>query len=72
MSATATQQRIGAHELLQLQELIRMESMGVQQVQAMLPMISDPEFKQLMTTCVETGKAHVNALVDFCKLHNLA
>jgi len=72
VSATAPQQRIGAHEILQLNELIRMEAMSVQQMQAMLPMISDPELKQLLSTCVQTGKTHANALVDFCKLHNLA
>jgi len=71
LSAVASQQQLSAHEMLQLNELIRMESMDVQKVQAMLPMIADPELRQQLNTCVQTGRAHVKALVDFCHAHGL-
>lgn len=71
MTATATQQQISVHETLQLNELIRIESMETQKVQAMLPMIGDPDLRQQLNACVQTGQAHVKALVDFCKAHNL-
>lgn len=60
------------HEKLVLNEVIRTEAADVQKVQAMLPMIGDPELRQLLEGCVTSGKAHVRTLVDFCHKHNVA
>lgn len=52
------------HEQLSLHELIRMESMTIQQTQAMMPMIADEDLRREMTSCLQTGKAHLKTLVD--------
>lgn len=71
MSAVAAPQRVTVHETLQLNELIRIEAAEVQRVQAMLPMIADPELKQQLNACLQTGRAHLKALVDYCRSHNM-
>ena len=71
MSAIAPQQKVSVHEMLQLNELIRLESGDVQKTKAMLPMISDPDLRQQLNACLQTGQAHVKALVDYCRTHQI-
>ncbi len=58
-------------EQIQLAGLIRLESTGLQQSQAILPMIPDQELRQQVESCVQTSKAHLTALEAFCKEHQL-
>lgn len=67
MAGAGQQQPLTVREKLELNELIRMESMEVQKVQAMLPMIGDADLKAELSGCVQTATAHVKALVEFCK-----
>lgn len=60
------------HEKITLHEMIRMETVEVQKIRAMMPMIADPEMRQLFENCSTTGQAHLRALVDFCKATQLA
>ncbi len=60
---TTVTAKMTAHEMLSLNELIRMESMEVQKVQAMMPMISDPELRGEFSSCTQTAKNHLKALV---------
>lgn len=59
------------HEILQMNELLRLESGEVQKMQALLPMVSDPELRSEISACIQTGSAQVKALVDLCKQHQL-
>ncbi|HWI60207.1 MAG TPA: hypothetical protein VNT75_00070 [Symbiobacteriaceae bacterium] len=60
------------HEMLQITELLRLESTDVQQMQAMLPMVADPELRTEISNCIQTGTTHVKALVAFCQSQQLA
>lgn len=60
-----------AHEMLHINELIRLEASDTQKIQSMLPMIGNPELRQLFQECVQTGQAHTRAMVDYCKTHQL-
>lgn len=71
MTTTATRVKVTAHEKLQLQELFRMETAGVQKAQATLPMVSDPDLRQELETCLQTGRAHLKAMVAFCRENQL-
>lgn len=71
MAMTATRVKVTAHEKLQMQELIRMETAAVQKAQATLAMVSDPELRQEMTTSLHTGKEHLKCLLDFCRENQL-
>lgn len=71
MTMTATRVKVTEHEKLQLQELIRMETAGVQKAQATLAMVSDQDLRQELTTCLQTGKAHLKAMVAFCQENQL-
>lgn len=54
-------------ETLQLNELIRVEAMELQKVQAMMPLIADADLKQELSGCVQTAQTHLKALVEFTK-----
>jgi hypothetical protein len=60
------------HEMLQFNELLRMQSTEVLKMQAMLPMLSDPDLRQEVQACVQADSAQVKAIVDFCKTEKLA
>lgn len=60
------------HELLIINELLRMESAEVQKLQAMLPMVADADLRSEITSCVQTGSDHVKALLQFCQSNQLA
>lgn len=59
--------QLTVHETLQLNELVRMESGDVQKLQAILPMVSDAELRQEISSCIQAGSSHVKALVDLSK-----
>lgn len=61
-----------AREMLELNELLRMETVEVQKMQAMLPMIGDEDLRREMNNCIQTDTAHIKAMVDFCKANQLA
>jgi hypothetical protein len=58
--------------MLQLNELLRMQSTEVRKMRAMLPMLGDPDLRQEVTACIQADSAQVKALVDFCKEAQLA
>jgi hypothetical protein len=60
------------HETLQFNELVRMEAMEVQKLQAMLPMIGDDTLRAEVATCIQNGTVALKSLVDFCKTNQLA
>jgi hypothetical protein len=66
-----TGQKPTEHELLQLQELLRVETMEIQKTQAILPMIGDADLRQELSACLQTGTAHVKALVNYCQTQQL-
>lgn len=59
------------HETLQFNELVRLEAMDVQKLQAMLPMIGDDDLRSEVATCIQNGTNTVKTLVDFCKANQL-
>lgn len=59
------------HEILQLNELIRMESTSLQKLQAMLPMIGDEELRGELSNTAQKGTTHLKALVAFCQTQGL-
>jgi hypothetical protein len=65
-------QKPTVHEMLQLNELIRVESMEVQKVNAMLPLIGDADLRSELETCAQEGTTHLRALVDYCKSQGIA
>lgn len=58
-------------EQVQLSMLIKSEATALQQSQAILPMIADPELRQQVESCVQTSKAHLTALLSYSKQHQL-
>ena len=60
------------HEMIQINEMLRMESTDVQKLQAVMPMVSDPDLRQEIGSCIENGSSRVKMIVDFCKEHGLA
>jgi predicted metal-dependent hydrolase len=58
--------------MLQMGELLRMQATEVQKLKAMMPMLSDPDLRQEVQTCVSTSSAHAKALLDFCQANGLA
>ena len=71
MSTMTQSQEMTAHEMLLLNELIRLESGDVQKTKSMLAMVSDPDLREQLTACLQTGQAHVRALHDFCRARGL-
>lgn len=63
---------VTTHEMLQINELLRMESTEVQKMQAMLPMISDADLRSEVESCIQTATNHTKALLAFCKTNQLA
>jgi hypothetical protein len=55
------------HEMLQFNELIRAQSTEVQKMQAMAPMVADPDLRQEIEACISADSAQVKALVDYAK-----
>ena len=55
------------HELMKLNELIRTEAVELQKLAPVLPMIGDAELREHLEGCLNTGKAHLKALVGFCR-----
>ncbi|MDF2629603.1 MAG: hypothetical protein K0R39_3434 [Symbiobacteriaceae bacterium] len=64
--------KVTAHEMLEINELLRMESTEVLKMQAMLPMIADADLRQEMESCITTATHHTQALVKFCQANQLA
>lgn len=60
------------HELLSLNELIRVQSTEVQKLQAMLPMIAEADLRSEIQSCIQSGTSHVKQLVDFVKTSQVA
>lgn len=58
-------------EKVQLSHLMESEAVGIQKSQAMLPMLADPQLRQQVEACMQTGKVHLGALLTFSKEHNL-
>ena len=58
MSTLTQTQGLTTHEMLILNELIRLESGDVQKTKSMLAMVSDPDLRQQLTACLQTGQAH--------------
>ncbi|MBY6275598.1 hypothetical protein [Symbiobacterium thermophilum] len=71
MSTLTQTEPLTAHELLLLNELIRLESGDVQKTKSMLAMVSDADLRQQLTGCLQTGQAHVRALHDFCRARGI-
>lgn len=60
------------HEMLQMGELLRTQSAEVQKLKAMMPMLSDPDLRQEVQSCISTSSGHAKALLDFCQSAGLA
>ncbi|MFZ5813698.1 MAG: hypothetical protein ACOY93_00160 [Bacillota bacterium] len=58
-------------EQVQLATLLQSEAVALRKIQAMQPVISDPELRQQVQTCIQTGKNHLTALMSFGKEHRL-
>lgn len=59
------------HEMLQFNELIRIQAAEVLKMQAMAPMVSDPDLTAEIQACINTDSGHVKALVDYVKANQL-
>jgi hypothetical protein len=60
------------HELAHVNELLRLECCDVLHTSNTLSTVQDPELKQLLQTCAQSGQAHIEALVNWCSAHNVA
>lgn len=64
--------KVTTHEMLEINELLRMESTEVQKMQAMLPMVADGDLRGEIQSCIQAATQHTQALVKFCKENQLA
>ncbi|HYF81090.1 MAG TPA: hypothetical protein VD973_28590 [Symbiobacteriaceae bacterium] len=64
--------KVTTHEMLEINELLRMESTEVQKMQALLPMVADADLRQEIEACISTATHHTQALVKFCQANQLA
>lgn len=60
------------HEVLHLNETLRLEALGVQQARVVAGMIGDDELRSQVENCVGMGKAHTKALLEFVRTNQIA
>lgn len=65
-------QKPTAHEMVHLHGLIRMQTIELQKVRSVLPMIGDDELRAELEGCEQTGQAQLRQLVEFCKKSGVA
>jgi hypothetical protein len=65
------QQQPAPHELLHVNELLRIHSCDVEHTVNTLSTVQDPQLRQLLQTCAQTGRQHIQDLMAWCTAHNV-
>lgn len=57
--------KLSPHEIIELNEILATEIIGVKKIQTNMSMIKDEELKNFMTKCLDTKKNKINTLRGF-------
>jgi hypothetical protein len=60
--------KITAHEMLQINEALRIEAAEVEKLMSILSMMTDTGIRQEIEACIEAGRRHIDHLTALTQL----